>query len=204
MGEDLPSFVRRRARDLGLTQGELAQRAGISRQAVVKLLSGETIDPQISTVGRLATALNVAPIYLFQLLMKRSVIERSVQQMARLVGDHSAFVHDLTVPNGAIFPPGCRFEKVWQIQNAGRVIWADRWLECQNCDRESDRTLRPDVPKIPIPLARPGAVVILSVWFTAPSTPCTATSVWKMTDCEGTVYFPQLDGLDCTISVAVV
>jgi predicted transcriptional regulator len=41
-------FVRKRTIELHLTQGELAQRAGLSRQAVVKLLSGDTLDPQIS------------------------------------------------------------------------------------------------------------------------------------------------------------
>lgn len=198
---DLADFVRRRSHELGLTQGELAARAGMSRQAVVKLLSGATSDPQISTIGRLARALDVAPMYLFRLLLKRSLIERPVQQLAREIDDHSAFVSDVTVPNGSIFRPSERFEKIWVIQNAGSVPWTERWLVCQNRDSANVKTLRPDCDRIQIPITKPGGVVTLAVWFTAPSVPCHVTSIWKMADAAGRLYFPKLDGLDCTISV---
>ena len=197
-------FVRKRTIELHLTQGELAQRAGLSRQAVVKLLSGDTLDPQISTVDRLAQALGVSPLFLLRLLIRRSVVDRPIQQASREVDDHSAFIADLSVPNGTIVSLGARFLKIWEIQNAGNAPWIGRWLGCQNAAGQdsADVLLVPDTFRVRVPDCKPGAVVRLEVWFTAPASPCNATSVWKMEDDEGRAYFPALSGLDCTVTVA--
>ncbi|WP_086859117.1 helix-turn-helix domain-containing protein [Amycolatopsis lexingtonensis] len=45
-----------------------------------------------------------------------------------IAGDESAFVADVTVPDGTVMPPGFRFEKVWRLRNAGTVPWIGRYL----------------------------------------------------------------------------
>jgi hypothetical protein len=64
--------------------------------------------------------------------------------------------------------------------------------------------LVPDTTRVRVPDCKPGAVVQLEVWFTAPTSPCNATSVWKMEDGAGRAYFPALSGLDCTVTVAAL
>jgi Ig-like domain from next to BRCA1 gene len=156
MSEDaFATFIRRRLRDLGLTQGALAERAQLSRQSIVKLLAG-----------------------------------------------------DVTYPNGTLVPPGHRFEKIWDIQNGGAADWTGRWLQCQSpsVSGPSDvvYTLRADDQRVSVPDTRPGEVVRIAIWFTAPTTPCTCTSIWKLTDDDGRAYFPGLNGLDCTVVVSSV
>ncbi len=206
-GDSLSDFIRLRLRQLGLTQGELAARAKMSRQGLVKLLSGDIRDPQISTVRALSYALNVSPMYLFRLLLDRTVIDMSLQQLSMVRMDHSAFVGDVTIPNGMIVSPSYRFEKIWDLQNAGVVDWQGRWLACinapdQNSGLANATVLKPDVHKIPVPDARPGEVVRLAVWFTAPAIPCNCVSIWKMVNADDQPFFPKLYGLDCSVTVA--
>ena len=202
------TFVRRRARELGLTQGALAERAQLSRQSVVKLLSGDVRDPQTSTVRTLARALNVSPVFLFRLLLGRSIIDTPLQQQSAILDDHSSFVGDVTYPNGTLVPPGHRFQKIWDIQNGGSSEWIGRWLKCQTPPCPASRgvayTLIPDHNCVPVPHTRPGEVVRIAIWLTAPTTPCTCTSIWKLADADGTLFFPGLHGLDCTVTVSTV
>lgn len=179
----------------------------MSRQAVVKLLSGETRDPQITTVRALAFALQVSPIHLFRLLLERNPIDRAIQSMALHDGDHSSFVADVTIPDGSLVAPGKRFEKIWDIQNTGRTEWVGRTLRCANFPSDQNVAelqtfLRPDVDQIVVPDTSPGQVSRLTVWFTAPMIPCNCISVWKMTDANGADCFPALSGLQCVVTVS--
>ncbi len=49
MQADFDVFVRRRARELGLSLAEVARRAGLSRQAIYKLLDGAALETHLST-----------------------------------------------------------------------------------------------------------------------------------------------------------
>jgi transcriptional regulator with XRE-family HTH domain len=203
----LSDYIRKRLRELSLSQGDLAQRAGISRQAIVKLLSGDVRDPQISTVRSLAFALQISPIYLFRLLLERNPIDRGIQLLALNDGDHSSFVADVTIPDGSLIAPGERFEKIWEIQNTGRSKWAERKLRCFNFPTdqtafETPTFLRPDVLEVAVSDALPGQVVRLSVWFTAPMIPCNCMSIWKLVDEKGQECFPALSGLQCVVTVS--
>jgi transcriptional regulator with XRE-family HTH domain len=205
--DSFSDFVRKRLRELGLSQGDLADRAKLSRQAVVKLLSGETKDPKISTVRVMAFALNVSPIHLFRLLIGRNLIEIGTRAAAHVPGDHSSFVTDATVPNGTVVGQGTRFEKVWDIQNTGRVNWIGRRLRCETIPGAGDEAnstknfLLPDQREILVPTTSPGGVARLRVWFTAPTLPCSCISNWKMIDAEGRQCFPSLSGLTCAVFV---
>jgi transcriptional regulator with XRE-family HTH domain len=207
LSDALSDFIRKRLNELGVTQSDLAKRAGLSRQAVVKLLSGEVRDPQISTVRSLAFALQISPIYLFRLLLERNPIDRSIQLMALHDGDHSSFVADVTIPDGSLIAPGVRFEKIWDIQNTGRTEWLGRRLRCVNYPSdqiavEMQTFLRPDVREVIVPDTSSGRVARISVWFTAPMLPCNCLSVWKMIDAKGDDCFPALSGLQCVVTVS--
>lgn len=52
-----PNEIEQARKEIGLTQSELAERAGISQPAYAKIKSGEN-DPRLSTIGRLANAVN--------------------------------------------------------------------------------------------------------------------------------------------------
>ncbi len=59
---DLPDVVnelRRRRKDLGLTQADLAARMGTTQSAVSELESGATADPRLFTVLRYAQAVGL-------------------------------------------------------------------------------------------------------------------------------------------------
>lgn len=64
--------------------------------------------------------------------------------------------------------------------------------------------LRPDHSILPIPNTQPGETVELSVDFTAPSTPCTVISYWKMLNPEGQFAFPASKGLWVKVRVTGV
>ena len=66
------------------------------------------------------------------------------------------------------------------------------------------RMLIPEQWRVPIPETPPGATVDISVTFTAPSVPCSCISYWKMFDGEGTLLFPDMEGLYCLVQVVSI
>lgn len=71
--EDFKQFLERRVSELGLSITELAMRASISRQEIYKLMSGEVAEPKLSTLSRLAKALEVEPSELGTIMLKKRV-----------------------------------------------------------------------------------------------------------------------------------
>jgi transcriptional regulator with XRE-family HTH domain len=57
---ELGRFIRTERRKAGLTQTELARKAGIAPNHLSRLESGEKIDPRFATVASLAAALGVS------------------------------------------------------------------------------------------------------------------------------------------------
>jgi hypothetical protein len=103
------------------------------------------------------------------------------------------------------------FEKIWEIQNTGKVEWKERFLQCMDEDivsvNNDERTpvyslmLFPLEMKIPIPTTKPGKTVQIAVTFRAPAFPCTTISYWKMVDHNGDICFPGLEGIWCLVKV---
>ena len=131
--------------------------------------------------------------------------------MPRAPGDRSAFLQDVTYADGSPVEAGSRLEKIWAIQNTGDVTWEDRWLTCQDEDleiRSGDGTpltvgqnLVPENRSVPLPRTLPGESAEISVVFTAPTTPCTVISYWKMTYADGRLCFPEGHGLWAKVRV---
>lgn len=103
-------------------------------------------------------------------------------------GDDSDFVVDVTFPDGEPVRVNERFTKTWEIRNAGSVVWRDRYLTRQT---PQDPDLCASPSRVPIPLTQPGHNVQISVPLTAPSLPGSCRIDWKMTDANGTTFFPN-------------
>lgn len=116
-------------------------------------------------------------------------------------GDRSEFVADLTIPDGTVMPPLFIFEKVWQIRNAGPVLWTERLLARQGA--AGGHGIPSSPTRVPIPDAMPGETIEVAVPLRAAGLPGTSQAHWKMVDTHGYEYFPTMypQGLIMTITV---
>ncbi|WP_370940354.1 NBR1-Ig-like domain-containing protein [Amycolatopsis sp. cg13] len=106
---------------------------------------------------------------------------------ARLPGDNSEFVGDVTVPDGTVIHVGETVQKVWELKNTGSVAWHQRYLQRMDLPpapgscRTPDRVLIGDTP--------PGDHVMVSVPLTASPAPGRCWIGWKMVDAKGAEFF---------------
>jgi hypothetical protein len=92
-----------------------------------------------------------------------------------------AFVKDVTVPDGTIFPPGADFTKVWRLQNVGSCNWSDSYSLVF-----VDGTDMTEKNAYPLPgTVRPGESVDLSVAMEAPTKSGTYQASWMLRSPEG-------------------
>ncbi|MFB9931042.1 NBR1-Ig-like domain-containing protein [Amycolatopsis halotolerans] len=106
---------------------------------------------------------------------------------ARLPGDNSQFVGDVTVPDGTVIHVGETVQKVWELKNTGSVAWHQRYLQRMDLPpapgscRTPDRVLIGDTP--------PGDHVMVSIPLTASPAPGRCWIGWKMIDANGAEFF---------------
>ncbi|MCX7277097.1 MAG: NBR1-Ig-like domain-containing protein [Burkholderiales bacterium] len=204
MQETLDGWMRQRARELGLNLSALCKQAGIGRQTLYDLACIPDKLPSMQTVVALADVLQVHPLRILHLVFDAVPINPAVKR-AQQQGDRSAFVRDVTAPDGALVLPGQRFTKTWELQNAGNVPWQGRFLQCMDEEvvvaTRTGETLHlahnlvPASSRIAVPTTAPGATVQLSVELTAPQTPGTVLSYWKSVFADGTLCFPDSVGV---------
>ncbi|BDT69782.1 hypothetical protein os1_39740 [Comamonadaceae bacterium OS-1] len=204
MQETLDGWMRQRARELGLNLSALCKQAGIGRQTLYDLACIPDKLPSMQTVVALADVLQVHPLRILHLVFDTVPIKPAVKR-AQQQGDRSAFVRDVTAPDGALVLPGQRFTKTWELQNAGNVPWQGRFLQCMDEEvvvaTRTGETLHlahnlvPASSRIAVPTTAPGATVQLSVEFTAPQPPGTVLSYWKSVFADGTLCFPDSVGV---------
>jgi transcriptional regulator with XRE-family HTH domain len=198
--QSLADFIRSRGTQLGVSQATLAARAGISRQALVKILSGDVRDPRLSTVIALARAVNVSPFALLRLWIA-SGTSRHALRSDDIAGDRSSFV-DESLPSGALVGPGASITKDWTLQNTGDSVWQGRHLKCLNLPRDDGiPALVPTHPFIAIADTAIAQTVTLSMEFRCPEVPGPYLSCWKMCNSNGTMCFPELAPLTCAVFV---
>ncbi|RVU43756.1 NBR1-Ig-like domain-containing protein [Rubrivivax rivuli] len=207
----LGRYLRDRCKELGLTSSELARRSGKSRQTILSAGTHGGGLPAIETLVQLALVLKVHPLRLMQLVFEDLELPARQQQAYRQRGDKSAFVADVTIPDGHPVMVGSTFTKTWAVQNVGSVPWEDRYLNCMDDEllvmtKSGERLvvaqrLRPTVQQVAVPYTAPGAIVELSVDFRAPDAPGTCVSYWKSHHADGRLCFPKAVGLSCCVSV---
>jgi hypothetical protein len=95
----------------------------------------------------------------------------------------AAFVADVTVPDGAVFEPGARIDKIWRIRNSGSCPWesGSTWVFVSGDQMGA-------APSQAVPTTAAGANVDIGVTMYAPSTPGTYTGYWRMKSPSGQVF----------------
>lgn len=67
--KDLANYLEQRVAMLSISRSEVARRADISRQTWYRLLSADLTDAKLSTIMRLAEALETTPLHLLRLYL---------------------------------------------------------------------------------------------------------------------------------------
>jgi transcriptional regulator with XRE-family HTH domain len=206
---DLSTYIRRRAKELGLTITELCRRAEISRQTLYALQNNYKRLPSLDTIVVLAQILKTHPLQLLNLLFATESIPTLPSK--RLLGDDSTFIQDLTFPDGERVAPNQWITKSWEMKNSGTVVWKGRHLVCIDetlavFTRLGDslkvgESLEPLSNRIAVPETKPGESVKLSVKLLTPSQPGTVLSYWKTVFSNGSYCFPSDPGLWCKVRV---
>ncbi|MFI5606283.1 NBR1-Ig-like domain-containing protein [Amycolatopsis sp. NPDC051903] len=106
---------------------------------------------------------------------------------ARIPGDNTKFIADVTVPDGTPVRAGVTVQKVWEIENAGSVGWHERYLQRMDSPPAPGTCRTPD--RVLIGDTAPGEHVMVSVPVTASDTPGRCWIGWKMVDAAGTEFF---------------
>jgi hypothetical protein len=112
-------------------------------------------------------------------------------------GDNSAFVTDVTYPDGTKVSEGQKFIKKWEIKNIGSALWVARYL----APIGSSTGFCAYPPRVKIPVTRPGKDVTISVPVTASDSPGICFVTWKMVTATGTLYFPNEIGIWFNVKV---
>ncbi len=108
--------------------------------------------------------------------------------------NNSAFVADVTVPDGTPLAPGQAFNKIWRMRNNGTCAWgAGYQLVFVSGEAMAATTA------IAAPFTAPGAMADLLVAMTAPSTAGTHAGQWKLKGPSGTLF-----GAPVTVSINVI
>lgn len=196
----LVAFIEKRLAGLGVSKTELARRAGISRSELYKLLAQDVGEARLSTLARLARALEAPlPLLLGEALGNAVNLLAGITVPAR-TGDALGVVRSddeecVTVAAGE--------ESVLTIRlcNIGTVAWRGRRLVCLDGHTRAFRNkgagfLGNEIvliePEIPIPITAPGGVAQFNTRLRAPKRSGTVRIYWKMIDEHGAVCFPGM------------
>jgi hypothetical protein len=95
----------------------------------------------------------------------------------------AAFVADVTVPDGTVFEPGARIDKIWRIRNSGGCPWESgyTWVFMSGDQMGA-------APSQAVPATAVGGNVDIGVTMYAPSAPGTYTGYWRMKSPDGQVF----------------
>lgn len=100
--------------------------------------------------------------------------------------DNSAFVADLTVPDGTNFSPNTPFTKSWRIQNNGTCAWQNYTL-----DFVSGPPLAA-VTSFPVPATAAGASADIAITLTSPAGFGNYKGSWRLRNAAGILFGTSL------------
>ena len=112
--------------------------------------------------------------------------------------DDAKFISDVTIPDGTTLRAGEQFTKTWRFQNTGKTTWTKdysiQYLEGNLLGKSGSLTfnLVQDVA--------PGEFADISVPFTAPTTPGTYSSYWKLLSANG-YYFGDVVSVNISVGI---
>lgn len=100
--------------------------------------------------------------------------------------DNALFISDVNFPDGSVVKPGEQIVKTWRLQNTGKTTWTKDYaiLYLEGALYGKDNQL---MFKLPAEV-KPGEYADLSVPFTAPASPGSYSSYWKLYNASGFVF----------------
>ncbi len=98
----------------------------------------------------------------------------------------ASFVSDVTIPDNTVLTAGSNFTKIWRVTNTGSCDWDGYQLV-----HASNDLLGASSPQA-IPQVTAGSNGDLSVDMTAPASPGTYTSSWRIRGSDGSIFGPTL------------
>ena len=96
------------------------------------------------------------------------------------VNPNGRFIKDVTIPDDSIIPAGAPFTKTWLVENNGDTAWDDGYRLVFVGGEPMTAT-----HSHPIPRTEPDRRIEISVEMTAPTTPDTYFSDWRLQDGNG-------------------
>ena len=202
---DLIERIKNQLDYLNMNRNQLATKCnGISRSYIYKILDGQVAQAvKPAKLKILATALKISYLELHDTLYGDSVTmiqKRKSRSKALIQGDDSAFIADVTYADNELVYINQVFEKIWEIRNAGKVVWENRFLK-RDDSQEGLGALICETDKISLAETKPGEIVKIKIKFKAPAFPGTTISYWKMINEKGEYVFPELKGIWCRVIV---
>jgi hypothetical protein len=97
--------------------------------------------------------------------------------------DNSAFVNDVTIPDGTILAPSQTLVKTWLLQNTGSCTWSSSYQVIYVSGSQMAGTATAIGQTV-----ASGKQLQVSVTLTAPSTEDTYTGYWKLANESGSVF----------------
>lgn len=110
--------------------------------------------------------------------------------------DNSAFVSDVTIPDGTVMSPGQKFTKTWLMQNTGSCTWdTDYSMAFVSGEAMSGaKTLL----TVPVP---PGRQIKISIDLIAPTETGTFKGFWRLMNSSG-VFFGNTPWVSIKVATA--
>jgi len=95
----------------------------------------------------------------------------------------AVFVADVTVPDGTVFEPGARIDKIWRIRNSGSCPWESgyTWVFVSGDQMGAAASQA-------VSATSAGGNVDIGVTMYAPAAPGTYTGYWRMKSSDGQVF----------------
>jgi len=98
----------------------------------------------------------------------------------------AVFVENLTIPPNSLLTPGSNFTKIWRVNNNGSCDWISYELVHASGDLLGASSTQA------LPLVNSGNNADISINMTAPVTPGTYASTWRIRGDDGTIFGPEL------------
>jgi transcriptional regulator with XRE-family HTH domain len=202
----LANFLRERMVLLKLSNSSVARRACISRPTWYALLNAETNEAKLTTIVKLANALETHPMILMSLYFEKNtfpvIADKKNYKYAR------GFIADVTYPTNSLVYINSTFSKTWRVVNLSQHKWAGVSLQCIDKHGEDTGTnefmLQPALPTVMLPDTPSGETVDITVHFKAPSHLGTVISYWKAIDSNGIFIDTSFGVLHCIVRVVSV
>jgi next-to-BRCA1 protein 1 len=110
-------------------------------------------------------------------------------QSAPLKGPQAVLVKHVSLAHGSKLEQGQIVNKTWSVQNNGQEAWP---VSAKLIFLRGDRELLGETEEFPVPAAKPGQSVEVSVPITTPTKPGSYSAYFQLADADRNVFGPRL------------